>query len=276
MKKTLALMLLVFSMLLSLCACEEHAVQSGETPGVPLSPIPAASEPEVSPSPETSPSFDEKEIYRSFLSENYEKLSAACFGVISGIGLIDLDMDSKLEMVLFDAGASASMGVQLFDIIDGGVECISSNMVDVAEQYGGEHLSDVQVSANYFEDFRLMRDAETGELFYQIVSFNGAVDFRFYETIRFSSRDGVLTLTPVAYCYEETNIDTDEIVFTEYKLNGSVCTAEEYNTAMEQLALCAEDTGYYAKGLFRWSEPDYNDSFEGFMLMVDAAFALAE
>ena len=159
MKKTLALMLLVFSMLLSLCACEEHAVQSGETPGVPPSPIPAASEPEVSPSPETSPSFDEKEIYRSFLSENYEKLSAACFGVISGIGLIDLDMDSKLEMVLFDAGASASMGVQLFDIIDGGVECISIAVPSPADNSVFVFLIPLACAApsNTFTDERLTR-----------------------------------------------------------------------------------------------------------------------
>ena len=216
-----------------------------------------------------------EELFRSFIDENYDALSAACFGGIAGVGFIDLDLDGCIELLLFDAGASASMGVQFFDVIGGEVQCVSANMLPMAESFGKDHLTDTTVNANYFDDFRLMKDKATGERFFQVVSFNGAADFSYRELIRFGRDGEALTLTPLSYIHEDYDIDTGEVTATEYKLSGLICSEEEYLAALAKTAEEETDTGLEAAGVFLWESSAYSADRAGLLAMTDAALALS-
>ena len=95
------------------------------------------------------------ESYFTFLDDNFDILSALWPGGLTGVGFIDLDLDGTPEMLLFDQGASATLGVQLFDVSDGRVYCVSSVQESASGAFGGEHFSRVSVCASFFESFRL-------------------------------------------------------------------------------------------------------------------------
>lgn len=278
MSKSLSLVITTILIISLLCACGSDAqLYGGESP-LPSS-LPAESSPDaVSPLPAAAVSQEDarqKELLRSFIDENYDALSAACFGGIAGVGFIDLDLDGCVELLLFDAGASASMGVQFFDVIDGAVECVSANMQPMADTFGGAHLSQSAVNANYYDDFRLMEEAVTGKRFFQVVSFNGAADFSYRELIRFGSDDGALTISPIAFLHEEYDLDSGEITSTEYKLSGASCTEEEYLTALAQMAEDYADKGLDAAGVFAWESSTYTADKTGMLAMTDAALAFS-
>ena len=258
------------SLVLSLlCAC------STSEPSESLAEVPSPS-PSVSVAPSPSPSADflqNKDIYRSFLSENYQKLFDSFSGGISGIGFADLDLDGGMEMIMFDAGASAAMGVQFFDIVDGKVECISANMDAVGKTFGGTHLSSVIVNANHFNDFRLMKDKKTGEKFFVVTSGNGAADFSYSELIRFGNKDGVLTLESLLYKYETYDVDSGETTGDTYKIKGKSADAAAYKAAYDAFYASAEDTGFDAQGVLTW-ESNFDASYAGFMSMTDKALSL--
>lgn len=234
----------------------------------------------VSPSPEQSQkpvNIDNKErekIFSDFLSDNYQKISDSFFSGISGIGFIDLDQDGGIEMVIFDAGASAAMGVQFFDIIDNNVECVSANMEAVGQNFGGEHFSSIVVNANYFDDFRLMEDKVSGEKFFIVESGNGAADFSYKELIRFGNDNGILTLESLMYKHEDYDIDTGNTTGQRFKINGKDAGKAEYDKAYKDFYSGIEDTGYEAKGVFMWENADYASNYKGFMAMVNQALSL--
>lgn len=279
MLKRFSLVFAAMAITALLCAC------GAQNAGLSPSPSPSAAAP-ASPSPDigaespTPPLSDEngehKKLFLGFIDENYDGLSAACFGGIAGVGFIDLDLDGSVEMLFFDAGASAAMGVQFFDIIGGAVECVSANMQPMADAFGGAHLSDATVSANYFDDFRLMEDKTTGERFFQVVSANGATDFSYRELIRFGSSDEALTLSSVSYIHEDYDIDTEERIGAEFRLREAVCSEEEYLAAQAEMAANSTDTGYEAAGVFLWENSDlYADGKAGLLAMADAALKLS-
>ena len=215
-------------------------------------------------------------IFRTFLSDNYQELSNTFFEGITGIGFIDLDKDGGIEMLLFDAGASAAMGLQFFDIIEDKVECVSANLNSVGSAFGGKHMSAVVVNANSFQDFRLIQNKETDELFFVVNSGNGAADFMYRELIRFGCNGGVLTLTSLMYIYSEIDIDSGAVTGAIYKVNGEEVSAAEYSNALEKFDSGMTDTGYIAKGVFfsEISEEGTKFNFETMMVMADKALSL--
>ena len=227
--------------------------------------------PSDEPAPDDSASA---EVFRTFLSENYEKLNEASFNNIAGLGFIDLDLDGSREMLVFDAGASASMGVNIFDIIDGTVECVSASMIPIGEAFGGRHLSAISISANFLEDFRLMEDAN-GERFFMVKSFNGNDEFFFDEQIRFSNRDNVLEPVSLMYKYEEFNSETGEIIKQAFRLGTEDATADDYNSFHSRFAVENIDTALECQGFFVWEISNYSGDFASFMTIVDKALALS-
>ncbi len=213
-------------------------------------------------------------IFRSFLSDNYQKLSDAFFNGISGIGFIDLDLDGGVEMLIFDAGASAAMGLQFFDIIDDKVECVSANMDAVGEAFGGDHLSKVIVNANRFDDFRLMQDKKMGQKFFIVDSGNGAADFSYNELIRFGNDNGVLTLKSLMYKYDEYDIDSGELKSESFKVSGKDVEKAKYDAANSAFFSGSEDSSYTAMGAFLWEKDDYGAGLEGLLTMADKAWLL--
>jgi len=281
-------LIIVFLLLSLLCSCGEAGLSSvsGTTPdaaesaGSTTDPPKAAST--VSPSPSSSAEPEPVDnaargtLFRAFLQDNYQKLSDAFFGGISGIGFIDLDMDGGIEMLIFDAGASAAMGLQFFDIIDGAVECVSANMTGVGTAFGGAHRSPVIVCANHFDDFRLVSDKNTGEKFYLVQSGNGAVDFSYSELIRFGSDNGVLTLTSLFYKYTDFDIDSGATKAERYKIADAEADKAAYETAYISFYAGIEDTDYDAKGAFLWENTQYENGLNGLLAMADKALTLYE
>ena len=216
------------------------------------------------------------ETFRAFLSDNYQKLSDAFFGGISGIGFIDLDADSGIEMLIFDAGASAAMGLQFFDIVDGKVECVSANMEGVGTIFGGKHMSGVIVTANAFDAFRLVKDTTTGESFYIVQSGNGAADFIYTELIRFGNDNGVLTLSSLLYKHEDYDIDSGDLTGESFKVLGKALNRSAYDSAYSKFFAGVTDTGFDAKGVFLWEISDHAANFDGLMAMTNKALTLYE
>lgn len=221
------------------------------------------------------PAADEKweEIFTDFLTENYEKLAETFISGIPGVGFIDLDVDGSPELILFDAGASASMGVQLFDIVDDKVTCVSANMTTVAEEFGGEHLSDVSVNASFFEDFRLM-ETSAGERYFIVESGNGAIDFSYTEIVRFDNENGALSLQSLLYKYEEYNDDTGAVLSARYEQAGTEINEATYNSLYSSYFQDASDTGFKAEGMFIWDCNNYVEGYDGLMIMTQDAIDL--
>lgn len=282
-KKTLRLILLS-SIFLYICACStetppeasEEPVQPLET-AVPVTLEPGP-EPTVEPFAETEPpeptvededeTADWQGVYSAFLSDNYETLLDIGF---AGVGFIDLDLDGTPELLIFDAGASASMGAQFFDIVNGTVECVSANLSAIGENFGGSGFTQVYVNANQFSDFRLAQDTAASGLFFYVVSGNGALDFSYSEIIRFGFGGSYLTLESLLYMYEDYDTETGEPVFQSFKKSGADISAEDYTSAYDAFFATAHDTGYNAVGAFIWENANYSDGYDGFMAMVDFA-----
>ena len=271
---------IIVLMLSLLCSCSETGFSSAlNSPSAAFSNATSSTDLTVSPSSSQAALVDNvarAEIFRTFLSDNYEELLNTFFEGISGIGFIDLDKDGGIEMLLFDAGASAAMGLQFFDIIEDKVECVSANLDSVGSAFGGKHMSDVVVNANSFQDFRLMQDKETGELFFIVNSGNGAADFVYSELIRFGSANGVLTLTSLLYLYKEYDIDSGVETGESYKVNGEDVSASEYSIAINKLDSGMTDLGYIAKGVFlsEISGEGTRFNYENMMAMADKALSL--
>jgi hypothetical protein len=276
--------ILIFALVFSLlCSCgTEGLLSASGSPSDNASGTVSASPTDIaentaspSPSPAQSiPQLDNKprfDLYLSFLSDNYQELSDAFFNGISGVGFIDLDLDGGIEMLIFDAGASAAMGLQFFDIVDDKVECVSANMDAVGKTFGGEHFSSVVVNANHFDDFRLMQDKKTGEKFFIVESGNGAADFSYSELIRFGNDNGVLTLNSLMYERNEYDIDTGTLVSASFKLAGETAEKDEYDAAYKKVFDSAEELPYAAMGAFLWERENYSNGKDGLLAMAAAA-----
>ncbi len=282
MRKNCINIILIFTVALMLSSCQKAAVSgTANQPAVPetaspsslIEPSPSS---EVQPTTEVgkivSPNNAEREkTFRSFISDNYNKLSEACYGGIAGIGFIDLDMDGGIEMLMFDAGASASMGVQFFDIIDDSVECVSANMKSIGDVFGGDHFTDTYVNANFFEDFRLMQSKKDGEFFFLVSSGNGMEGSVYRELIQFGSSNGSLTLTSLMFKSEEYDPNSGTVLSTECRVNGASSTLDEYTAAYNKIYSEAEDTGLDMKGAFVWENQSFTQDKDGVLAMADTA-----
>ena len=190
---------------------------------------------------------------------------------MAGLGFIDLDLDTVPELLVFDAGASSSMGVQLFDIVNGRVECVSASSVAVGDAFGGEYFDPrLNVNTTAFESFRLKEGAD-GALYFEVTSHNGAEDLRYSELIRFTrSAADVLVLQTLA-C-QQTAVDpaTQTELYTVYTVGDQPIEQSAYDAIIAQ-ADSALDYGYEAGGVFLWEDKGYGQDILGFNAMLEAA-----
>lgn len=289
MRKIL-LALMAITLIIFLCGCGEEAGGSPELSSALPSSSPAETLPEPSggvPAPQDSETPDASpspsgedaqaaEAFRAFLSENYDKLTEVSFKSIAGVGFIDLDLDGCRELILFDAGASASMGVQIFDIIEGEVQCVSANIQAIGQAFGGGSFSSVIVNANFMEDFRLMENKATGDKFFVVESMNGSIDASYSELIRFGDDDGALTLSSVFYKYEEYDTETGDVLLQRFRVGSIDAKISGYTSAFDRFYAENEDTGLECRGVFVWENNEYTENYKNFMDMVDKALELSE
>lgn len=225
-------------------------------------------EPEATPEPTQAP-VDWESMYLAFLETNFDRLNESFLGGVAGVGFIDLDLDGTPELLLFDVGASASMGVQFFDIIGGTVECVSANIQGVGAAFGGANYSTVYVNCNYYDDFRLMQ-AGDGSRFFCVESGNGAIDFSYKELITFGSSSEVLSLSNEMYKRTEYDEEGNELS-SRCEIAGQDCTPEEYQAAYDGFFATNTDTGYEEAGVFIWEDSSYDQNYEGVLAMMKAA-----
>ena len=275
MKKLLSI-LLALLLLFTLCACtgQNNPVQE-ETPDS------SASDPQTD---ESNPGDDAdgeenlpavianwEEHYTAFLSEHYSALNDACGIGFSGIGFLDLDLDNTPELLLFDNGTSSSMGVHLFDIVDGSVTCVSSGIEAVAQRFGGAYLSDETVSAKSFSSFRLMENRSTGEQLFCVESVNSAMNFHFKNMLRFTGKDGVLSLESLFHSYVVYAAESTNIISEEYSVADQPADADAYQAAAAAFADTCTAAEYTTVGIFIW-DGAYPNTQEGLLRMAaDAA-----
>jgi hypothetical protein len=231
---------------------------------------------------EDAPTLDWQTIYTNFLTDNFSTISEQLYGSIAGIGFIDLDFDGTPELVLFDPGASASMGVQFFDITDasGTVECVSANILSVGETFGGDYLTEAYVNANYFEDFRLAENADGERIFY-VNSGNGGIDFSYTELIEFGGQtvgdDGIVVLTLTSLLYRSDRYPDEEeggsAEESEFTYMSERVSSEEYEAQLAAFNAEYTDTDYEARGVFMWEDKSYTTDLTGLMAMLDNAIA---
>lgn len=275
-------LVVMLGLFLTLCACGGAEEASGsavmpentavlETPEPMAAPAAEATtdEPELS-LPEPAEGW--QETYLTFLDDNYDIITALWPGGLAGVGFIDIDLDGTPEMLLFDFGASATMGVHLFDLVNGTVCCVSSALDSASGAFGAEYLTAVSVCASYFESFRLLRNG--GEYAFWVESANGTLESAWNEIIRFDCDDGVLTPVSVCSRYLECNVETGMVITESYSVGPEESDEAGYGEASAPYVY-GEDMGYDGAGLFLWDNMKrYDTTYEGFMAMAqDAATA---
>lgn len=212
-----------------------------------------------------------QDSYLSFMENNYDIFTALWPDGLSGVGFIDLDLDGTPEMVTFDQGASASLGAQIFDLVDGQVYCVSSTLDSASGAFDSTYLSDVSVCTSFFESFRLSRTGE-GWCFW-VDSSNGTMETAWDEIVRFDSVGGVLTPRSVCYRYLEFDPVSGLVAMENYTVSGAASDANGYQTAANVYQE-GQDTGYNAAGAFLWNDMDrYGAGYEGLVTMVQDALA---
>ncbi len=213
-----------------------------------------------------------QDAYLAFLDSRYDTFSYLWPEGMSGVGFIDLDLDGTPEMVVFDQGASATLGAQLFDLAGGQVYCVSSVLDAAAGAFDGSHMSAVDVWTSFFESFRLSRTAD-GWCFW-VDSANGTMETAWDEIVRFDCVDGILTPSSVCYRYLEFDPASGLVVAERYTAAGAPTDAAGYAGA-SSVYMDGQDAGYDAAGVFLWNDLDrYDTSREGLMAMArDAAAA---
>ena len=277
--KRLEFLMLAAVIALLLCACGAAGAEASAQD--PAAVVTVEAEPTQAPAEETSdatappapmtlelpePADGWADSYLNYLDDNYDIFAALWPEGLTGVGFIDLDLDGTPEMILFDLGASATLGVQMFDVLDGQVYCVSSVQENAAGAFGDEHFSRVSVCTSYFEAFRLSVTAN-GYCFW-VDSANGTLESSWDELIRFDCEDGVLT--PVSVCgrFLETDGETGAVVAERYTVAGGEADAESYTAAFKTYSE-ARDTGYSAAGVFLWSDIQrYDTTYDGLMAMA--------
>lgn len=209
------------------------------------------------------------EAYLAFLDDNYDIFAALWPDGITGVGFIDLDLDGTPEMIVFDQGASATLGVQFFDFIGGQVYCVSSVQEGAAGAFDDTYFSPVSVCASFFESFRLSKTAD-GYCFW-VTSANGTMESSWDEIIRFDCVDGVLTPVSVCARFLESDPESGQVVAERYTVSGETSDAVGYQAAAAEYTDAA-DTSHEARGVFLWNDmARYDTTYDGLMTMAQDA-----
>ena len=281
MRRKLAGLLASVVLLACLTACESPVYPTSGKTAAAVSPTDAAATPAVSA--EVSPARQRTtvdntlraEMFRDYLSKNYTRLSDLLYGGPAGIGFIDLDCDGGMEMILFDSGASAAMGVMFFDIVDGEVECVSSDITKTGDSARTSPDTVATVNANFLDDFRLIQNPD-GEKYFIVKSYNGAADFSFTEYVKFGASGEKLTLTSVAYRYDNYDVNSGKTTGSSFKVAKKDCDESAYNSAVTSLTGSgAEDFGLDAVGVFAWESNSYTSDSAGLLAMADKALSIS-
>ena len=267
--RRLGILLTVLAMLAGLAAaCGASAPVSGT--GLQAPPPVDTAVPETVALPQ--PAAGWQDSYLSFMQGSYDIFAALWPDGIGGVGFADLDLDGTPEMMVFDQGASAAMGVHIFDLIGGQVYCVSSTLDSAGGAFDGTHLSSVHVCTNQFESFRLSKTAN-GWCFW-VDSSNGTDQTAWDELIRFGCVDGVLTPVSVCYRYLEFDPASGLVTTEQYTVGGAAADSGAYQAAADVFQL-GQDTGYNAQGVFLWNDFErYGASYDGFVNMVKDALAV--
>ena len=232
-------------------------------------PVQAAAVPETVVLP--APAEGWADSYLRFLEGSFDIFSALWPEGISGLGFIDLDLDGTPEMVVFDQGASITLGAHLFDLVDGKVYCVSSALDSTSGAFDGTYLAPVHVCTSLFESFRLSRTAE-GWCFW-VDSSNGTMETTWDEFVRFDCVNGVLTPRSVCYRYLEYDPDSGLVATEQYTVNGQPADGTAFDEAAN-IYLEGLDAGYEAGGTFIWNGNYDTTTYEGFTALArDAAAA---
>ena len=283
--KLITILVMAVSMAACLCACGANAPVEAPSPAVESAPVehsptmaptqaptlaPETPVPDTLPLPQAVDGWAES--YIAFLDSSYDIFAALWPEGISGMGFIDLDLDGTPELVVFDQGASSTLGVQLFDLIDGQVQCVSSVLDSAAGAFGSSYFSSVSVCANFFESFRLSKTAD-GWCFW-VDSANSTMETAWDDIIRFDGVNGVLTPSAVCSRYLQTDPTSGLVTAEQYTVGGAAVDGAAYQAAAN-VYLESEDVSYNGAGVFLWNNLDvYSVPYEGFMAMArDAAAA---
>ncbi len=273
---------LFLCLLLSLCACGAEEQAPEPTAALSQDFATPSPEPTAAPTPEPRPDSplagytateaDWQSAYRQFVEDNFDVLAALWPEGMSGVGFVDLDIDGMPEMLLFDMGASASMGVQLFDIVEDAVVCVSSVNEAAAAAFGGERFQALSVCACFFEDFRLLEAGE--EIFFSVRSTNASLESCWEEQLRFDRGEGdALTLSSLFRLETESDVENGTIAAEHFFASGEAVDEAVYMEAAESMGR-AYDLGYEAAGLFLWNDMErYDTSLEGLLVMLEDAAA---
>lgn len=272
-----ALLAAILAVLLCACGGGREAAPGSEPPAeLVATKQPATPEPTAPPSPAVlappEPPAGWADSYIAFIDDNYDIFAALWPEGLTGVGFIDLDLDGTPEMVVFDQGASATLGVQLFDLVDGQVYCVSSVLDSAAGAFGDDYFSRISVCASYFEAFRLSFTG-AGYTFW-VSSSNGTLESSWDEIIRFDCTDGVLTPESVCGRYLESNAETGLVVTQHYTVGGEEADEAAYEEAAS-IYRGGQDMDYDGNGVFLWSDINrYDTTYDGFLAMArDAANA---
>ncbi len=210
-----------------------------------------------------------QDSYLAFLDDNYDIFADLWPEGMTGVGFVDLDLDGTPEMIVFDQGASATLGAQLFDLVDGQVVCVSSTLDSDSGAFGDEYFSTVSVCTSYFEAFRLSYTTEDGWCFW-VDSANGTLESTWNEIIRFDCENGVMNPVSVCSRYLESDEETGLVVAESYTVSGQEAQAADYEAAAN-IYLYGQDSGYEASGVFLWSDNSFDTTYEGFLTLARAA-----
>ncbi len=206
------------------------------------------------------------EAYLAFLDDNYDIFAALWPDGVTGVGFVDLDLDGTPEMIVFDQGVSATLGVQLFDLVDGQVYCVSSVQEGAAGAFDSTYFSEVSVCASFFESFRLSKTADS--YCFWVTSANGTMEASWDEIVRFDCVDGVLTPVSVCARFLGSDPESGQVVTERYTVAGKASDAAGYQAAAEEYTE-ADDVSHEAKGVFLWNDmARYDTTYDGLMTMA--------
>ena len=268
MKKRVALALAALLCFALLAGCAQQ-------PAAPVRPDPAPEAPDVPDKPDVSAPVDWYADYAAFVDDHYDALLAAC-GQISGFAFLDLDRDGTPELLVYDGGASAAMGVNLFDLDDGGLVCVSccfdESLLSKLPVRAGEQVGKVFINANGESSFRLLETPADGTQFYIVESGNGAALFLWRELIRFGcDESGLVTLESLMYRRDLYDEATMEPAGSECTVGGEPADADAYDKACAAFFAGVQETGFSIPDVFLWTG-DYTQTHDGCMAMLrDAA-----
>lgn len=206
------------------------------------------------PSSVSADETDYKEIYFDFLKDELITKNNWI-----GATLADLNLDGTPELIMYDGGASASAGVNVFQIIDNKVQLRSGYYGKYSDTYqylNKDYLLDLSFMgwspSDFNEDeeytFSLRRNIDTGKLMYIHFCWEAAAAFE-ESTLLCFSEDALVDVYEKSYKDIVMDEGTFDIISSDYRIDGNAVSAEDYDAAYNEFLDTWQDTGYELKYL---------------------------